>query len=183
MQINVQIKATRNGGYILEQRGSYCVPTTIYNILARYGLIGPNYERDFRRLVQSIHEMGISTNEGMSGPQCMDVLYMLGIPCCHVSVKYAPKERITHWLNHNHVLIAFVDAGILWQDPKNEAEGQINHCLLIEKETDQNYIVRDTGSGRRRYSKDLLLESLGPDCIAVYGTGAERPAIFEEVTR
>lgn len=180
MQINVQIKATRNGGYILEQRGSMCVPTTIYNILCKYDLIGPDYEKDFRRLVRHIHEMGISTDKGMSGPQAMDVLYTLGIPNCHISVKYAPKERITHWLNCNHVLIVFVDAGILWQDPKNEADGQINHCLLLEKETDRSYIVRDTGSGRRRYNKNLLLESLGPDAIAVYGQGAERPAIFAD---
>lgn len=179
MQINVQIKATRHGGYILEQRGSFCVPTTIYNILCRYDLIGPDYERDFRRLVTSIHEMGISVNEGMTGPQAMDVLHALGIPNCHVSVKYAPQERISHWLNHKHVLIVFVDAGVLWRDDNHAAAGQINHCLLLESETDQNYIVRDTGSGRRRYEKGLLLESLGPDAIAVYGTGAERPAIFE----
>lgn len=185
MQINVQIKATRNGGYILEQRGSYCVPTTIYNILCKYGLIGPDYEKDFRRLVQTIHGMEISTDEGMSGPQAMDVLYKLGIPNCHVSVKYTPEEQISYWLNHNHVLIVFVNAGILWEDQKNLAAGQINHCLLLEKETEENYIVRDTGSGRRRYSKDLLLKSLGPDAIAVYGQGAERPAIFvdAEVTR
>lgn len=183
MKVNVQIKATRNGGYILEQRGTFCVPTTIYNILCKYGLIGPDYEQHFRRLVKLIHEMGITTDEGMTGPQCMDVLYELGIPCCHTSVKYAPKERISYWLSHNHVLIVFVDAGILWKDKGNLASGLINHCLLIEKETDKSYIVRDTGNGRRRYDKSLLLESLGPDAISVYGHDAIRPEIFvdEEV--